>query len=114
MGTNYYVQTPPCPNACEHCSATERIHLGKSSAGWRFLLYADPEWPRDEAFAHWVRRALSGQITDEYGHQCTLADLMNLADGTAEGISHVTPRPGRPNTNDFRSGGFDFSDREFS
>lgn len=107
MGTNYYVNTPACPNACEHCSETERVHLGKSSAGWRFLLYAEPEWPRDEAFACWVRRALSGPITDEYGRPCTLAELLDLAASKADGSRTAC-------ANDFLSCGHDFCDRPFS
>lgn len=108
MGTNYYVNTPSCPNACEHCSATKRLHLGKSSMGWRFLFYAEPEWPRDAAFAHWVRRALSGPITDEYGSDCSLAELLDLAHGKTDGKAE------RSSVNTFTSCGHDFSDREFS
>jgi hypothetical protein len=78
VGTNYYVNTPSCPSACEHCTESERIHLGKSSMGWQFIFRADPDWPRDEAFAHWVRRALSGPIVDEYGRECSLAELIDL------------------------------------
>ena len=108
MGTNYYVNTPSCPNACEHCSETERVHLGKSSAGWRFLFRAAPEWPRDEAFAHWVRRALSGSITDEYGRECDLTELLDLVYGKADGKAES------PSVNAFTSSGHDFLDREFS
>lgn len=118
MGTNYYVNTPSCSNACEHCSEAERVHLGKSSMGWRFLFYAEPDWPRDEAFAHWVRRALSGPIVDEYGRNCTLAELLDLANSKADGINHLNRPGGReygvPTRNDFKSCGHDFSDREFS
>jgi hypothetical protein len=118
MGTNYYVNTPSCANACEHCAESERIHLGKSSAGWRFLFRADPEWPRDEAFTHWVRRALSGPIVDEYGRECSLAELLDLAHGKADGIDHLNRPPerqyGRTSANDFKSCGHDFNDREFS
>ncbi|MET4670847.1 hypothetical protein ABID94_003731 [Streptomyces sp. PvR018] len=42
VSNNYYVQTEPCPEACEHCSASERIHLGKSGMGWRFSFQAQP------------------------------------------------------------------------
>lgn len=105
MGTNYYVVTDVCVNACEHCSASERLHLGKTSAGWRFLFRADPAWPRDEAFSHWVRRALSGTIIDESGRACTLADLLNMAVGRQDAA---------PSVSDFKSSGHDFCIREFS
>jgi hypothetical protein len=111
MGTNYYVDAPGCPNACEHCTATERHHLGKAAAGWRFLFYAEPDWPRDRAFAHWVRRALSGRITDEYGDEHTLAELLALADKNAGGTAH--PRSGFCLDPNFGSCGHDFTSREF-
>lgn len=108
MGTNYYVNTPSCPNACEHCSESERIHLGKSSVGWQFLFRADSDWPRDEAFAYWVRRALSGPIVDEYGRACSLAELLDLAHGKTDGKAET------PSARTFTSCGHDFNDREFS
>jgi hypothetical protein len=118
VGTNYYVNTPSCPTACEHCAESQRIHLGKSSSGWRFLFYAEPDWPRDEAFAHWVRRALSGPIVDECGREISLAELLDLVDGKADGIDHLNRPGGRrygfTTGNDFKSCGRDFSDREFS
>lgn len=43
MGTNYYLN-PEAP--CVHCGLVERnenIHIGKLSAGWRFLFHAYPE-----------------------------------------------------------------------
>lgn len=116
MGTNYYVNTPACPNACEHCGATERLHLGKSSIGWRFLFRAEPEWLRDGAFAHWVSRAASGKITDEYGEGISLADLIDLIDRKKDTGSHLEPHPGcgAPPTEIFRCCGHEFAAREFS
>lgn len=118
VSTNYYVEAPSCANACEHCTATERFHLGKSSVGWRFLFYAEPDWPRDEAFAHWVRRALYGRIVDEYGDEYSLARLLDRAANKADGIAHTKPHPGpqfwTPTAHDFLSCGHDFTDREFS
>jgi hypothetical protein len=118
VGTNYYVDTPSCENACEHCSESERIHLGKSSAGWRFLFYAEPDWPREEAFSRWVRRALSGPITDEYRQPITLAEFLDMVAVRADGIDHVNRPPereyGTADGHDFKSGGHDFRDREFS
>ena len=39
MGTNYYLVKE---KHCEHCGHThkEEKHIGKSSAGWKFLFYA--------------------------------------------------------------------------
>lgn len=36
MGTNYYLCFKPCPT-CGH--SQEQRHIGKSSAGWRFLFH---------------------------------------------------------------------------
>ena len=33
MGLNYYVKA----NLCSHCGQYRYLHLGKSSAGWKFL-----------------------------------------------------------------------------
>lgn len=30
MGTNYYLKLSACPNACEHCSKENLLHIGKS------------------------------------------------------------------------------------
>lgn len=34
MGTNYYLIT----NECDCCNRSDKIHIGKSSVGWKFLL----------------------------------------------------------------------------
>lgn len=40
MGTNYYLSANPCP----HCGrGPDRLHIGKSSAGWCFGLHVIPE-----------------------------------------------------------------------
>ncbi|MES9522429.1 hypothetical protein [Streptomyces capoamus] len=116
MGTNYYVHTPACPNACEHCSASEELHLGKSSAGWRFLHQAESEWPREQARSLWLERAKLGEIRDEYGRTVTLDDLLAMIDAKQGGQSHTTyvsPVWGRSDA-DFDCDGYDFCDRYFS
>lgn len=47
MGINYYWQTGP-ENRCAACNhllddSPEQVHIGKSSAGWAFLLRIHPE-----------------------------------------------------------------------
>ena len=45
MGTNYYwikVQPPVCQH-CGRSDEVERLHIGKSSAGWCFALHVIPE-----------------------------------------------------------------------
>ena len=38
MGTNYYLTK----TLCKHCNSKEVLHIGKSSAGWYFLLHVIP------------------------------------------------------------------------
>lgn len=121
MGTNYYVHTPTCANACEHCSASEQLHLGKSSMGWRFIFQAEPEWPRDQAYSLWLERAKTGEIRDEYGQPITLDDLLAFIATKQDGQSHVGIRPQMSSAvyasmqeADFLCDGHDFCDRHFT
>jgi hypothetical protein len=125
MGTNYYVRTPRCANACEHCSASETIHLGKSSVGWKFCHRADPDWPREQAHTLWRERATSGEIHDEYQRPISLDELLKFIDVKQKGRSHTTYNPEMARihgqwlydslrASDFDCDGYDFCDREFS
>lgn len=118
MGTNYYVRTPGCEKACEHCSQSQLVHLGKTSAGWRFLFQADPEWPREEALARWRQRAATGPIEDEYGDLRNLDELLAMADSRRDLRSHMEPQPDlgmyRRDEEYFQSGGHEFSPRQFT
>jgi hypothetical protein len=75
VGTNFYL----IENVCPHCSrGDERLHIGKSSAGWCFSLHVHPDnginnladwearWNRDDAV-----------IADEYGHSVTPNEMMD-------------------------------------
>jgi hypothetical protein len=125
MGTNYYVHTPACANACEHCSASERLHLGKSSIGWRFGFQAEEDWTREQAYGLWLERAKSGEIRDEYGETITLDDLLALIERKQEGRSHTADDPEMRrihgatlydslHASHFECGGYDFCGRYFS
>lgn len=79
MGTNYYIEgKPPCPH-CGRGYEDERIHIGKSSAGWVFALHAHPElginglndWKR-----FWTEK--EKKIFDEYGRQITPAEMLDI------------------------------------
>ncbi|MBZ6102694.1 hypothetical protein [Streptomyces olivaceus] len=118
MGTNYYVQTEPCPTACEHCSASEHIHLGKASAGWRFSFQAQPDWGPLNGFTEWMKLAMSGVITDEYGSAHSLADLLRLIHDRQQLRSHMEPQPDlgvfRADHGWFVSDGHEFSTNDFT
>lgn len=122
MGTNYYVHTPACPNACEHCDASETLHLGKSSMGWRFCHQAEADWPREQARSRWLERAKRGEIRDEYGETITLDKLLAFIDDKQDQRSHLEDCPDQPRgwlydslrKSDFVCEGYDFCDRGFS
>ena len=125
MGTNYYVHTPACENACDHCAASEQLHLGKSSAGWRFLHQADSDWPREQAHSLWLARAQSGEIRDEYGRAVTLDELLAKIQAKQGDCSHTADDPEMRRVHgvalyeslrasDFECDGFDFCGRYFS
>src|SRR5687768_116924 len=94
MGTNYYVHVPPCPNACEHCGYETRIHLGKQSAGWRFLHRAyrgerrpaAVTWPVTD-HASWLRLLDLGDIYDEYDRRQDRSEFLAFIDAAQTGIA---------------------------
>lgn len=118
MGTNYYVRTASCENACEHCAESRLVHLGKTSAGWRFSFQAQPEWPREQAFAEWQTLAGSGSIEDEYGRAITRTELLAMIVARRDLRSHLTPQPDldyhRPSDDWFENDGHEFGTRDFT
>jgi hypothetical protein len=83
MGTNYYLHTDVCP----HCKRErERIHVGKSSAGWPFLFRGYRKWPPDGmpypiTSAYEWREFIAdatkhgAKLIDEYGREANLVDF---------------------------------------
>lgn len=65
MGTNYYLES----EACKSCGrGSEKLHIGKSSAGWCFSLHVDPSLNingLDDWRALWARK--DARIVNEYG-----------------------------------------------
>lgn len=73
MSTHYYVNFPPCPT-CH--SARPPLHIGRSAAGWRFLLYTYPDLRN---FGEWVTFLLSNKdssIQNEYGEKISSTGLI--------------------------------------
>ena len=74
MGTNYYATPQPCP----HCGRTdERVHIGKSIAGWCFALMTQPDIGIN-TLDDWRAYLADKAITDEYGSDHTLDGLIGL------------------------------------
>ena len=89
MGTNYYLHTDVCP----HCNRErERIHVGKSSAGWPFLFRGYRSWPPD-GVPHPITSALEWRqfieqsvaqgagLFDEYGERQDVAEFWGFVQG---------------------------------
>lgn len=75
MGTNYYWIEESCP----HCGrGSERLHIGKSSAGWCFALHVMPE-EGINSLEDWKERwnVPGSLIEDEYGAHITKTDLLS-------------------------------------
>jgi hypothetical protein len=74
MGTNYYLERDICP----HCKRSdERLHIGKSSAGWCFALHIDAEEginSLDDWKALWS--APDARIVDEYGRETSPEEML--------------------------------------
>ena len=106
MSTNYYVHY----DTCEHCDyRRDRLHIGKSSAGWCFRLrihtrlgiYGLNDW-----VSYWQGKT----IVNEYGHTVTSQTMYNLIAGR----SH--PLMSHPDGDIIKKGEltYDICDYEFS
>ena len=98
MGTNYYLHTDFCP-CCG--KPKEKIHLGKSSCGWKFLFHKSKNIYNYESFLEFSKK---GVIYNEYDDTCSFADLLELikskqADKTNPDCEHID--------------GYDFLDCDF-
>jgi hypothetical protein len=77
VGTNYYYY-PSGERTCPHCQQeTPRLHIGKSSAGWNFLLRIYPQRGID-GLEDWkeIWSRPSGAIFDEYGRPVTVEQML--------------------------------------
>lgn len=83
MGTNYYVQAHTCPT----CRRSERIHIGKSSVGWRFIFRGyerdDGEQTRPYNITDWKIHLADEnvQIFDEYDRPVSKTDFWAMVVG---------------------------------
>lgn len=111
MSTNFY--TTVDRNHCFHCGSrvpwTERLHIGKSAGGWRFVfrVYEDPPL---KDMASWKTYLDGRPITDEYGRERTADDFFDMIRLSAR-YSSVHRIPGPDLTMD---GPADLFAREFS
>lgn len=83
MGTNFYYSY----NRCECCGREDRLHIGKSSAGWTFSFQAHQE-PSIRSYTDWLdffmRR--DGIILDEYGRNYTVEGFREVVENRPNGL----------------------------
>lgn len=86
MGTNYYAVF----NACPHCKAGEREHIGKSSLGWEFSFHGTESI---RMWSTWKERLSEPDtlIEDEYGSEISYQDF----------VTKVEASKGKTNTVDY-------------
>lgn len=113
MGTNYYTKTTKCPT-CGH--KPEGIHLGKSSAGWRFSFqYNGGKYYKSfQGMRKWLNYM---KIENEYGEEVSYEDFFEMVEEKQkENLNHADyMKENYPNSNDsFKIGNYSFSDCKFS
>ncbi len=75
MGTNYYLNTDYCP-CCGQ--SKQRLHIGKSSAGWRFNF--DGEDLKTMDIDKIKEKLKYGNIENEYGEQFSYDDFFAMVE----------------------------------
>jgi len=79
MGTNYYWAR----NNCNHCQRHDRVHIGKHSGGWMFSFHATDTI---KSWSDWKKELGESvdpfPITNEYGDRLTLANLVEVVEGS--------------------------------
>lgn len=101
MGTNYY--TTIVRIGCTHCGQqgpwTDRLHIGKSSGGWRFCFRVYREEDQQHfgancipsslgSLAEWRGFLASHQVFDEYGKDISQEDFWGMVEAKADGVRH--------------------------
>jgi hypothetical protein len=86
MGTNYYAQI----GKCQTCGRfEEEIHIGKSSAGWRFNIEIHKEFYNNwDEFLIFINR-WDVKLFDEYKTKISPEDLLELIKEKKELYSHL-------------------------
>lgn len=107
MGTNYYAIKRK-PKIVKY-KYYERIHIGKSSAGWKFVFQDNDKFHSYDEFKQWLENSKNDyMLRDEYGNEINAEDLLKL----------IEEKQKESNTDDFRYdknvNGYRFSEGEFS
>lgn len=86
MGTNYYA----LENPCSECGKPKdgRLHLGKSSAGWKFTFRKQDEYSNFQQFKEFIQSDRV-RIEDEYGREISAEELVEKIKSKEDGRSHM-------------------------
>lgn len=101
MGTNYYLHS----KICEVCGRYDKHHIGKDSAGWRFLFqFIEGVAENIEGWRKQMDRK-DAIIVDAYGEEIKQEDFWELVRSKQKGKTHFEMKV---------IDGFDFYQGEFS
>lgn len=114
MGTNYYIKS----NHCEKCDRFNRLHIGKSSSGWKFLFKShvkNENTPELMSLNQWIEFLTDpdNEILDEYNENVNFKDFLKIIVGNSDWNtrSHTESADDRIYLD---PEGFEFSENEFS
>lgn len=90
MGTNYYLRL----RFCSCCGRYDERHIGKSSAGWKFIFRVHEnidvnEWKGETL--HYKNWSDEEGIFNEYGDKVSYDDFWELVKNKQDGKPHLTP-----------------------
>lgn len=104
MGTNYYaIKKKP-----RVIKVHDKIHLGKSSCGWRFAFQEQEQYHNFEEFKDFILNNNEWIIKDEYGDEITPEFLLELIDKCQKNNNPENFKWSK-NVN-----GYSFTDKDFS
>jgi hypothetical protein len=109
MGTNYYYDINKCPT----CHRSEKLHIGKSSVGWKFNFQSEKgirSWDEWKDFI----KSNPGKIIDEYDKELTLEELENWIETKQNNPNNKNHINYYPEDGFLDKDGYVFSDRDFS
>lgn len=76
MGTNFYIKEP----------TGDKIHIGKSSGGWRFIFRG---YEGLKTWSDWKKKLEGSEdIFDEYGDQVSYDSFVKMVEESTSGKSH--------------------------
>lgn len=84
MGTNYYLTI----NKCSHCGRSDTIHVGKQSAGWKFLFHGNDAIRSADTWYELITNNPGG-FADEYGYEVEPIDFWQMVNDRADQQSHL-------------------------